>query len=289
MSRKKVKSIFDLFLVKKGSMVMKIALCQRTTYPGDKDRNLKETEEMLKKALENEKGVDLVMFPEYNYGEFPEKESAYDYAETMDGTYVKVMGQLARDYGVCLLPGSFAERAEDRRIYNTMPFFDRSGTMLGAYRKIHLADVAGARESEVVKPGEEITIIPTEFGKIGLMICYDMRFPEQARAMAEQGADMICMCACWPVGRILPPRTNHWDTLTKATALYNLTYFAACNAYGQVKGSYPFGNSRIVNPWGDVVADASNGNRIIYGEMDFSYQRQVREEIGSFPFPPKKE
>ncbi|MDE6313079.1 MAG: hypothetical protein K2M46_05595 [Lachnospiraceae bacterium] len=262
---------------------MKIALCQRTTYPGQKERNIIETEEMLKKVLTMQKGVDLVMFPEYNYGEFTQKETAYEYAETMEGAYMKAMGQLAKDYGVYLLPGSFAQQAEDGRIYNTMPLFDKTSKLLGAYRKIHLADVAGAKESDVVKPGEELVLIDTEFGKIGLMICYDMRFPEQARALAKKGADLICMCACWPVGRILPPRLNHWDTLTKATALYNLTYFAACNAYGEIKGSYPFGHSRIVNPWGDVIADASGGNGIIYGEIDLPYQRQVREEIGSFP------
>lgn len=262
---------------------MKIALCQRTTYPGDKEKNVKETEEMLQKALETEKKVDLVMFPEYNYGEFSDRNSAYDYGETMDGAYIQAMKKLAKAHGVYLIPGSFVEKAEDGRVYNTMPLIQRDGSLAGVYRKIHLADVAGARESDTVKPGEEFTLVDTEFGKIGLMICYDMRFPEQARALVSGGADLICMCACWPVGKSLPPRTGHWDTLTKATALYNLTYFAACNAYGEIKGSYPFGNSRIVNPWGDVIADASSGSRIIYGEIDFTYQKQVREHIGSLP------
>lgn len=262
---------------------MKIALCQRTTYPGEKERNLKETEEMLQKVLETEKKVDLVMFPEYNYGEFSDKKSAYSYGETMDGAYIEAMRKLARTYEICLLPGSFVEKAEDERVYNTMPFVDRNGNLAGVYRKMHLADVAGAKESDTVKPGEELTLIDTEFGKIGLMICYDIRFPEQARELVRGGADLICVCACWPVGKNLPPRTAHWDTLTKATALYNLTYVAACNSYGEMKGSYPFGNSRIVNPWGDVIADASNGSRIIYGDIDFEYQRQVREHIGSLP------
>ena len=262
---------------------MRIALCQRRTYVENKQENIRETEEMLKRAMDGCNDVDLVMFPELNYGDVTNSRMAAEYAESMDGAYISFMRELAAEYKVNLIPGSFLEKAENGKCSNTMVFIDRQGKMLDKYRKIHLADLAGAKESALVEAGNELKLVDTEFGKVGLMVCYDMRFPEQARELVKQGADMICMCACWPVGRNLPPRVNHWDTLTKATALYNLSYFAACNAYGEIKGSYPFGNSRIVNPWGDVLADASNGNGIIYGDIDFSYQRQVREEIGSLP------
>ena len=114
------------------------------------------------------------------------------------------------------------------------------------------------------------------------MICYDMRFPELARSLVLAGADLICMCSCWPIGRVLPSRDIHWDTLTKATALYNLTYFAACNVYGEVRGSFPFGYSRVVDPWGSVIACCSSGTQIVYADLDFEYQSWARNEAATW-------
>lgn len=261
---------------------MRIALCQRTTYTENKEANIKETKEMLDRAMNGSNDVDLVMFPECNYGEVTSAENAALYAEPLDGVYMTLMCELAQRYKVNLIPGSFAQKAEDGKCYNALPFIDRKGQVLEVYHKIHLADSSGAKESALLKAGNEIKLADTEFGKIGLMVCYDMRFPEMARSLALAGADLICSVACWPAGRVLPTRVGHWDTLTKATALYNLTYFASCNVYGEVRGSYPFGESRVVDPWGEVIASCSLGNRIIYADIDFAYQKWVREEIAAF-------
>lgn len=261
---------------------MRIALCQRTTYTENKEKNIKETKEMLDRAMNGSKDVDLVMFPECNYGDVTSSQMVASYAESMDGTYITLMKELAGKYQVNLIPGSFAEKSENGKCYNTMPFINRKGEVLDKYRKIHLADSSGSKESDLLEAGNELKLVDTEFGKVGLMVCYDMRFPEVARSLALAGADLICSAACWPAGRVLPPRTGHWDTLTKATALYNLTYFAACNAYGEIKGSFPFGYSRVVNPWGDIIADCSFGNKIVYADIDFEYQKWVREEVATF-------
>lgn len=261
---------------------MRIALCQRATYTGNKVKNIKETKDMIKQAMNQCNDVDLILFPENNYGEPKQGENLAEYAETPDGEYVTLMKELAKEYRVNLIPGSFSEKAENGLCYNTLPFLDRAGNLLGSYRKVHLFDSLGGRESDLVKPGEEIKLIDTEFGKVGLMICYDMRFPEMARSLAVNGADLICSVACWPVGKVLPSRVEHWDTLTKATALYNLTYLAACNVYGEVKGSFPFGYSRVIDPWGTVTASCSMGTQIVYADIDFEYQKWVREEIGTF-------
>ena len=261
---------------------MRIALCQRTTYTENKERNIKETQEMLDRAMHGCNDVDLVMFPECNYGEVTSSRMAASYAEPMDGVYITLMQEQAAKYKVNLIPGSFAEKAENGRCYNTLPFLNRQGKVLGKYRKIHLADSSGARESDLLEAGHELKLVDTEFGKVGLMVCYDMRFPEMARSLALAGADFICAAACWPAGLVLPPRVSHWDILTKATALYNLTYFVVCNVYGEVKGSFPFGCSRVVNPWGDVIADCSSGTKIVYADIDFEYQKWVREEVATF-------
>lgn len=261
---------------------MRIALCQRTTYIGNKEKNIKETKEMINQAMNSCNDVDLIMFPENNFGEVERGKTLAEYAEPLNGEYVTKMQEMAKEYKVNLLPGSFSEKADNGLCYNTLPFLDRTGKVLGSYQKVHLFDSLGGKESEIVKPGEGIKLIDTEFGKVGLMICYDMRFPEMARSLALQGADLICSVACWPVGKVLPPRAEHWDTLTKATALYNLTYFAACNVYGEVRGSFPFGCSRVVDPWGTVTASCSAGKQIVYADIDFAYQKWVREEIGTF-------
>lgn len=260
---------------------MRIALCQRRTYVENKQENIRETKEMLKRAMDGCNDVDLVMFPELNYGDVTNSRMAAEYAETMDGAYITLMRELAAQYKVNLIPGSFLEKAENGRYYNAMPFIDRQGKVLEKYQKIHLADLAGAKESAFVEAGKELKLVDTEFGKVGLMVCYDMRFPEQARSLTLAGADLICSVACWPMGRVLPTRLSHWDTLTKATALYNLTYFATCNCYGEVKGNYPFGCSRVVNPWGDVIADCSSGTKVTYADIDFEYQKWARQEIAT--------
>ncbi len=261
---------------------MRIALCQRTIINDNKKANLKETKEMLERAVQGSKSVDLVMFPEYNYGEVLSAEHGRLYAETLEGEYVSAMKELAQEYHVNLIPGSFAEKAERDLSYNTMVFINREGKLLDAYRKIHLADSSGAKESELLKAGNELKLVNTDCGKIGLMICYDMRFPELARSLVLAGADLICMCSCWPIGRVLPSRDIHWDTLTKATALYNLTYFAACNVYGEVRGSFPFGYSRVVDPWGSVIACCSSGTQIVYADLDFEYQSWARNEAATW-------
>lgn len=261
---------------------MRIALCQRTVINDNKKANLKETREMLERAVNGSKDVDLIMFPEYNYGEILSPEHGLKYSEALEGEYVSSMRELAKQYKVNLIPGSFAERAENGLSYNTMVFIDREGSLLNTYRKIHLADSSGAKESEVLKAGDALKIVNADFGKVGLMICYDMRFPELSRSLVLAGAELICLSACWPAGRVLPSRDTHWDILTKATALYNLTYFAACNVYGEVKGSYPFGYSRVVDPWGTVVACCSSGTQIVYADIDFEYQKWARNEAATW-------
>lgn len=261
---------------------MRIALCQRMTYTENKEKNITETKEMLAQAMTGSSNVDLVMFPECNYGDVTHSQRAASYAEPMDGAYLTLMRELAAQYKVNLIPGSFLEKGENGKVYNTLPFLNRQGQVLDKYQKIHLADSSGVKESDLVQAGKELKLVDTEFGKVGLMVCYDIRFPEMARSLALAGADLICAAACWPAGRVLPSRVSHWDTLTKATALYNLTYFASCNAYGEVKESFPFGYSRVVNPWGDVIADASSGTRIIYADIDLEYQKWVREEVATF-------
>ena len=140
----------------------------------------------------------------------------------------------------------------------------------------------GADESLRVEPGDHIEVFDTDIGRVGLMVCYDLRFPEQARSMVLDGADILLVPSEFPSGDVLPPRTDHWDCLVQSTALLNLTYTIAVNQYGHVFDSRPFGRSMVVDPWGTVIAQCSNKEDIAYAELDMEYQKKVRDSVATW-------
>ena len=107
-------------------------------------------------------------------------------------------------------------------------------------------------------------------------------FPEIPRTLVHDGADLILCPAAFPVGTPLPPRTDHWDVMVRATALQNLTWTLACNCFGEVEGNYPFGRSMAVDPWGTVTAQASGREEIVYVQADLDYQKQIRDSVGTW-------
>ena len=138
-------------------------------------------------------------------------------------------------------------------------------------------------EGEHVEAGSSPAVFDTDIGRVGMMVCYDLRFPELARGMVQDGADIIFVPAFWPAGAPLPPRTDHWDTLVNCTALLNQTYVVAVNQYGRMSTEIPFGRSCTVDPWGTVIAQCANRVCISYAELDMDYQQQVRERLATWP------
>lgn len=259
--------------------MVRVALCQMGANASAHE-NLKKIETMVEQAMRTEPDLDLICFPEYCYF-VPTQLSSQQPAEQIPGKFSEKMSSLAAKYHVNIVAGSFAEKSENGKIFNTSLFFDRTGKLIGKYSKCHLMVAMGADESQHVEYGDHIEVFDTDFGRVGLMVCYDMRFPEQARSMVLQGADILLVPSDFPAGNPLPPRTDHWDTLVQATALLNLTYTIAINQYGAVFNSIPFGRSCVVDPWGDIVVRASNTEQICYGELDLEFQRQVREKIAA--------
>ena len=164
------------------------------------------------------------------------------------------------------------ERRGDR-YYNTCALLDRKGTMLGQYSKIHLFGY-GSAEREILTPGDEITVVPTEFGRVGLCICYDLRFPELYRKMVDLGAEFIINCAAWPY-----PRVEHWTLLNQARAVENLGYIISCGCAGSSKGKAFIGRSMVIDPWGTIVACASERENILRVEIDPSLVKSIRDEF----------
>ena len=261
---------------------VKVALCQRGV-TGSKEQNIAETVSMIEEAAEHCPGLDLIIFPEYNYYESLSLEEARANSETMDGRYITEMKKQARRFGVNLIPGSFAETCGEK-VKNTCALIDRSGEVAGSYSKVHLMDAIGIRESDAAVPGDKLGVFDTDFGRIGLMVCFDLRFPEQPRSMVLQGADIIFCAASFPTGSPLPRRTDHWDLLVQSTALLNLTWTCAVNQFGSICGGTenPFGRSMVVDPWGIVTASALGRRDIVYATLDMQHQKEVRGRVATW-------
>ncbi len=236
----------------------------------------------IEEAARKSKDLDVIVFPEYCYYHPTNSSESDKNGEYVPGAFTEKISELARRYQVNIIPGSFVEKEKSGKVYNTSVFINREGKILGKYQKIHLFDAINIKESDKVKAGEKICVIETDIGKIGIMVCYDLRFPELARSMVLKGADILFVPSDFPTGSVLPPRTDHWDILVRSTALYNLTYVVAANQYGMLHGSYPFGRSCIVDPWGTVISSASGRNEIIFANLDMDYQKEVRESVATW-------
>jgi deaminated glutathione amidase len=245
----------------------------------DKRANLDRAEELIRTAVKQ--GARLVVLPEVFSWRGPRGTEA-EFAESIPGPTSERLGAIARELDIHLQPGSIAEAvAGERRCYNTALLFTPSGEIAGLYRKIHLFDVeipgqVTAKESEARKPGQETVVVPTAIGAIGLSVCYDLRFPELYRRLVRAGAEILCI----PSAFTFPTGAAHWEPLVRARAIENQCYVIAPDQYGtSPNGHRDYGGSMIVDPWGAVVARASEGEAIILAEIRLDYLRKVRKEL----------
>ena len=256
--------------------MFKLGLCQMKG-SFDKDESMKTAERFVKEAAEN--GAQVISLPEmwncpYSNDYFRE------YAEPADGRTVEFLSRLAEDAGAYLIGGSIPELEGDK-VYNTSFCFDPKGGLIGRHRKVHLfdIDVAGGirfMESETLTAGEELTVLDTEYCRIGVAICYDVRFPEWFRKMALAGAKLIVL----PAAFNMTTGPAHWDLSMRARALDNQVYFAANSPARDEAGPYQaFGGSCVVDPWGAFVSHADEKERIVYGDVDLQRLEAVRQQL----------
>jgi predicted amidohydrolase len=229
-------------------------------------------------------GADLIVLPEkWNGIGTPEFLRAN--AESLeDGETVDAMSSWARDHKVTLVGGSIAERREGReKLSNTCIVFDPDGEIVAVYRKIHMFDVEVGgqvyRESESEEPGEETTpLIDVEGWKLGLTVCYDLRFPELYRILAVEGAEVIAV----PAAFTLFTGKDHWELLLRARAVENQCYVVAPNQWGTHRdGKASYGRSTILDPWGVVLAQAPDEDGVITAELDRARMEDVRRALPS--------
>ena len=234
-----------------------------------------------------DRGAQLVGLPEM-WEHIGPAASKHAFASALDGRQLAPLRELAARRGIWCLAGSIAELAPDGRLFNTSALLSPQGTIAAAYRKLHLFDVdipdgARYRESETVAPGQVPPPVAEALGlKLGLSICYDLRFPELYRKLADARADVLCVPAAFTAytGRA------HWELLLRARAVENQAYAFAPAQVGRIGPSsenrFAWGHACIVDPWGEVLADAGGADEgIALATIDPARLVQVRRDLPS--------
>ncbi|MBM7614906.1 carbon-nitrogen hydrolase family protein [Alkaliphilus hydrothermalis] len=243
-----------------------------------KSQNLKKVKEMILRAME-EYSPQMVVLPEMFNCPYENKYFPL-FAEEYPGETTNMLSNLAKELQIYIIGGSIPEK-DGEQIYNTSFSFNPTGAMLGRHRKMHLFDInveggVSFRESDTLGAGGSITVIDTEYCKIGVAICYDMRFPELMRLMALEGAEVIIL----PAAFNMTTGPAHWHELIKVRALDNQVYFVAASPARDLEASYhAYGHSKIVNPWGDTVVAADEKEGIICGEIDLEFVDKIRQQL----------
>ncbi|GAA3450433.1 carbon-nitrogen hydrolase family protein [Dactylosporangium matsuzakiense] len=258
---------------------MRVAVCQLNARD-DRAENLKAARNLLQRAADG--GADIAVLPEYV--DYLGRAHTAPAPESVDGEFGTFFADAARELGMWVHAGSFHETGPDpEHTYNTTLVFDRSGALAATYRKIHLYDVeipgrVSYRESATVAPGDATSSVDVERIRLGLSICYDLRFPELYRQLAIEGATVLVV----PAAFMLHTGRDHWEVLLRARAIENQCYVLAA---GQIGNHDPdrtcFGRSMVVDPWGTVIAQAPDIPGVTFAELDLERLAEIREALPS--------
>jgi len=211
--------------------------------------------------------TDLLVLPElWAAGAF-RYEQFVTAAEPFDGPTLSLARGWAKDHSLHVHVGSFVE-ADGDRLYNTAAVVSPAGDVLLKYRKVHLF---GKNEAAVLTPGDDIAVAPVVELNVGLATCYDLRFPELFRSIIDAGATATAVCSAWPEAR-----SAHWQLFTSARAVEEQMFVIGCNAVGTQNGIELAGSSRVVDPWGTVLAEAGGDEGFTYADIDPTLPERVR-------------
>jgi deaminated glutathione amidase len=259
---------------------MRVALCQMRS--GEEvEENLRLAEKLVKEAADG--GTDIAALPEmFTYlGSATGRIAA---AEPVPGPTTERLAAIARERRIWVLGGSVIE-SDDDRVYATSVLLDRDGELVARYRKVHLFDVdlpgqPRFRESSTFTPGDQLVTHDTDAGRIGLSICYDLRFPELYRGLMVMGAEVLFVPAQFQheTGK------DHWEVLLRARAIENQCFVVAPGQWGTFgdpeKGRRSYGNSMVVDPWGRVLVRAPDeGDGVWFADLDMAELRRIRQVL----------
>ena len=247
----------------------------------DVEKNISNAIHYIRKAVAD--GAEIVVLPEMV--EFRgEKDQVQDIKTGIPGAVSDRFAEIAKELGIWLLAGSIHENIPDQdRTYNTSVLFNREGEEVARYRKLHLYDVqipgrVDALESATIAPGSEVVTANIDGHGAGLSICYDIRFPELYRKLADEGAEIVFL----PAAFMMFTGKDHWEVLIRARAIENQCFMLASGQHGvDQKGVALYGRSMIVDPWGTVLATAPDGDGYALADLDFEQLARLRQELPS--------
>jgi deaminated glutathione amidase len=255
----------------------KVAAIQMASAP-QRDANLMEAGRLIQIA--KEQGAELVVLPE----NFPimgvnETDKVNIREPFNDGPIQKFLSDQAKKHGVWIVGGTVPIQCDDpNKILAACMLYNSQGEVVARYDKIHLFDVElgseeSYKESETIQSGTESVVVDTPFGRLGLAICYDLRFPELFRELIEKGAEIIAI----PSAFTATTGKSHWEVLVRARAIENLCFVIAANQGGyHLNGRRTFGDSMIVDPWGKVLNRLSQGAGVVIADIDIKRMNSTR-------------
>ncbi len=249
-------------------MEFTLSLGQMDIRFGDPAANFATVTRMAEEAKRS--GSELILFPEL-WSTGYDLTHASRHASHLDSGLFTEIASLARRVGIHIL-GSTLSLPGENRYGNTLTVFSPEGTLLADYSKIHLFRLMD--EDKYLSAGDRIATVDLPFGRAGLAICYDLRFPELFRAHALAGAGMTFLPSEWP-----HPRLMHWQTLIRARAIENQMFLFACNRVGTDPHNEFFGHSMVVDPWGETLAEGGEGEEVITLSVDLSKVQEARQKI----------
>lgn len=254
--------------------MVNVLIVQMQSAIGDKTANYEKVLKLLS-GYDKTKKTDLLILPELfatgwycdiysKVAENPENSQTTDF-----------LSQLAKDFNTNVIGGSFVRKENDGTIKNSSPVFDRNGSLIAIYDKMHLYSYLGDTENLNSTRGTKPVIAKTDIGNIGLTICYDIRFPEIYRSYAYNNADILVNVAAWPKSRKL-----HWQTLTTARAIENQSYMIAVSQTGEIQnGVYNLGYSAVYSPLGETIASLKDEEALLTAEIDLTKMYELRENV----------
>ncbi len=257
-----------------------IGLCQMEV-KNSKEENIEKAIKLIKEA--SDKGANMVVLPEmwncpYSnifFGKFAEEEGEETY---------EFMSKIAKEKGIYLIGGSIPEKEiikGEKKLYNTTYVFNKEGKEIGKHRKVHLFDIdikgkVTFKESTTLSPGETIQTIDTEYGKIAVAICFDIRFPEMFRKLTLEGAKIIIVPGAFNINT----GPSHWHLSIRARAVDNQIYVAAVSPARSKDGHFEaYAHSSLVDPWGKILLDLDVEEKVEIGNVDLNYVDSIRKQL----------
>ena len=251
---------------------MKISVLQMPVAIGAREKNAATLRHMMAAAMKDE--PDVAVLPElWDVGFFP--RPLEEYLDENGKAAQALLSSLAKEFGVNIVGGSVAVRAEGAAA-NRCYVFDRKGDLVVTYDKTHL--FSPAKEDRFFRKGDHTAVFSIDGVTCGAMICYDLRFPELCRRLALQGAAVVFLPAAWPTARI-----EHWRVLSRARAIENQIFFVPVNGSGAFANGMPLGgSSAIIDPWGERLAEADDGEAVLTATIDLSIRDEIKRTIDEF-------